>query len=73
VHEYRGDVRFPTTEGFATTNSSNVVSALLEIRILRGVATYQVRNILAQNYEVFPGFFMHRALNIYGLRWEFWN
>ena len=73
IHEYRGDVRFPTTEGFATTKSSNVVSALVEIRILRGVATYQVRNILAQNYEVFPGFFMHRALNIYGLRWEFWN
>jgi hypothetical protein len=73
IHEYRGDVRFPTAEGFVTTNSSNVLSALVEIRILRGVATYQVRNILAENYQVFPGFFMHRALNIYGLRWEFWN
>ena len=73
IHEHRGEVRFPTAEGFAITKSNNVLSALVEIRILRGVATYQVRNILAQNYEVFPGFFMHRALNIYGLRWEFWN
>lgn len=73
IHEYRGVVRFPLTEGFAFTRASNVFSALVEIRILRGVATYQVRNIFGQQYQIFPDFFMPRSLGIYGLRWEFWN
>ncbi|HEX6573472.1 MAG TPA: TonB-dependent receptor [Gemmatimonadaceae bacterium] len=73
IHEYRSVVRFPTEDGPRFTASSNIFSALVEIRILRGVATYQLRNAFAKNYQVFPGFFMHRALNIYGLRWEFWN
>lgn len=73
IHEHRGVVRFPLAEGFATTRASNVFSALVEIRILRGVATYQVRNIFGQQYQIFPDFFMPRSLGIYGLRWEFWN
>ena len=73
VHDYRGVVRFPLAEGFATTRASNVFSALVEIRILRGVATYQVRNIFGQTYQIFPDFFMPRSVGVYGLRWEFWN
>lgn len=73
IHEYRGVVRFPLAEGFATTATSNVFSALVEIRILRGVATYQVRNVFGMNHQVIPGFIMHRSVGIYGLRWEFWN
>lgn len=46
---------------------------LLEIRILRGVASYQLRNLTGYAYENLPGFFAQRALNIYGIRWEFWN
>ena len=73
IHEYRDEVRFPTTTGFRFTAASNVTSALVEIRILRGVATYEVRNIFAQNWQIYPDFFMHRTINVYGLRWEFWN
>ena len=73
IHDYRGVIRFPLAEGFATTGANHVFSALLEIRILRGVATYQVRNIFGQQYQVFPDFFMHRSVGVYGLRWEFWN
>jgi hypothetical protein len=73
IHEYRGVVRFPLAEGFATTSAANVFSALVEIRILRGVATYQVRNIFGQSYQIFPDFFMPRSVGVYGLRWEFWN
>jgi hypothetical protein len=73
IHEYRSEVRFPTASGFRETEPSNITSALVEIRILRGVATYEARNVFAQNWQVFPDFFMHRTINIYGLRWEFWN
>ena len=47
--------------------------ALLEIRILRAVVTYQQRNILSYQYEIIPGFEMPRVLAIYGVRWDFWN
>ena len=63
----------PTADGFRATEASNVVSALVEIRILRGVASYQVRNVFGENYQQFPDFFMPRSIGIYGLRWEFWN
>jgi hypothetical protein len=73
IHEYRDDVRFPVAGGFRTARASNITSGLVEIRILRGVATYQARNIFARDWQIYPGFFMHRTINIYGLRWEFWN
>ncbi len=64
---------FPTSTSTRVTPHSNIYSALLEIRILRGVATYQVRNMLSTPYQIVPDFFMPRAIGIYGLRWEFWN
>ena len=73
IHEYRDVVRFPSSDGDRFTAASNIASALVEIRILRGVATYQVRNIFGKNYQIFPDFYMPRSLGVYGLRWEFWN
>ncbi|MDP9178726.1 MAG: Plug domain-containing protein [Gemmatimonadota bacterium] len=73
IHEYRGITRFPITQGTRTTASSNVFMGLLEIRILRGIISYQVRNIAGLLHQVVPDFYMHRALNLYGVRWEFWN
>ncbi len=73
IHEYRGSVAFPTATGNLRTNASGVMNGLLEIRILRGVASYQVRNIAGENYQIVPDFFMPRAIGIYGIRWEFWN
>jgi hypothetical protein len=73
IHEYRGDVRFPIADGFRTAAASNITTGLIEIRILRGVATYQARNVFARTWQIVPDFYMHRTINIYGLRWEFWN
>ena len=73
VNDYRGRVTFPTLAGGRRTAASNVMSGLLEIRILRGVVSYQVRNIVGENYQQIPDFFMPRGINIYGIRWEFWN
>ena len=73
IHEYRSEVAFPTVTGVRRTNASGIVSALVEIRLLRGVATYQVRNMVGETYQIVPDFFMPRAISVYGLRWEFWN
>ena len=73
VHDYRGRVRFPTLAGDRTTPASGIMSGLLEIRIGNGVASYQVRNLASSTYQIFPDFIMPRTINIYGIRWDFWN
>ena len=73
VYEYRGHTTFPLAAGDDRTGTAKTLSALLEIRILRAVVTYQQRNILGYPYDVLPGFELPRVLAIYGVRWEFWN
>ncbi len=73
IHEYRGEISFPVAGGIRTTAVSNVFFGLIEIRILRGIISYQVRNMMANIYQVIPDFYMPRAVGIYGVRWEFWN
>jgi hypothetical protein len=73
VYEYRGHTIFPLDAGDLQTPVAKTVSALLEIRIMRAVLSYQQRNILGYLYQVVPGFEMPRVLAIYGVRWDFWN
>ncbi|HEV2018584.1 MAG TPA: Plug domain-containing protein [Gemmatimonadaceae bacterium] len=73
VYEYRGSTIFPLAAGDVLTPTAKTLSALLEIRILRAVISYQQRNILGYQYSVVPGFDMPRVLAIYGVRWDFWN
>jgi hypothetical protein len=73
VYEYRSHVAFPTAAGDVRTEVAKTISAMLEIRIMRAVITYQQRNILAYQYQIVPGFEMPRVLAIYGVRWDFWN
>lgn len=71
--EYRGRVLFPGTSIQRYAGSSKVLSAQLELRILRGFITYQVRNVLGYPYDLVPAFQMPRAVSIYGVRWYFYN
>ncbi|MEO8909392.1 MAG: Plug domain-containing protein [Gemmatimonadaceae bacterium] len=73
VYEYRGHMDFPMAAGDVRITTAKTMTALLEIRILRAVVTYQQRNLLGYQYAVIPGFEMPRVLAIYGVRWEFWN
>jgi len=73
VFDHRSPVEFPLANGSRIAVSSGIASALLEIRIMRGVISYQVRNLVGRNHQIVPDFFMPRAINIYGVRWEFWN
>jgi hypothetical protein len=73
IYEYRGHTVFPLTTGDIQAGTAKTLSALVEIRILRAVVSYQQRNILGYPYEIIPGFEMPRVLAIYGVRWDFWN
>ena len=73
VYEYRESTIFPLAAGDVRSPTAKTLSALLEIRILRAVVSYQQRNILGYPYSVIPGFDMPRVLAIYGVRWDFWN
>jgi hypothetical protein len=73
VYEYRAPTIFPLSAGDIRLAPAKTMSALLEIRIIRAVVSYQQRNILAYQYQIVPGFEMPRVLAIYGVRWEFWN
>ncbi len=72
--DYRSAAPFPQTSGtdrFAY--SSRVVSLLVELRILRGVLSFQRRNVLGVVYDQVPGYLMPRPVNVYGVRWYFFN
>jgi hypothetical protein len=72
-YEYRGHTIYPLADGDIQTPVAKTLSALLEIRLMRAVLSYQQRNILGYQYQVVPGFEMPRVLAIYGVRWDFWN
>ncbi len=73
AYDYRTQVAFPTRSGTAEiTIPSRVISGLLEIRIMRAAITYQARNMFGFEHDIVPGFLI-RQVQIYGVRWDFWN
>jgi hypothetical protein len=73
AYDYRPSVSFPTRSGAQEiTIPSHVFSGLLEIRIMRAAITYQTRNMFGFQHDIVPGFLV-RPVQIYGVRWDFWN
>ena len=56
-----------------STPGAGIVSTLLEIRISTAVIFWQYRNVVGAIYETYPGYIMPRLVNLYGVRWQFWN
>lgn len=73
THTYNSRTYFRRSATASSIDPAQHLDFLLEIKILRGVASYQLRNVTGYAYENLPGFIAQRALNIYGIRWEFWN
>jgi TonB-dependent receptor-like protein len=75
--DYRSSAMFPSDSApnrqYYTVADSRVYSVLAEIRILQGVISWQLRNANGYPYYLVPGYQMPRQVNIYGLRWSFWN
>jgi hypothetical protein len=73
THNYSSRTFFRTATTSNSVDPAQHLDLLVEIRILRGIASYQLRNMTGYAYENLPGFVAQRALNLYGIRWEFWN
>lgn len=77
IHELRNSVPFYWVEDdtFVQRNARNsqVVIGQLEIRIQSATLFYQYRNLTGQRYEQIPGITMPPAVQLYGVRWDFWN
>lgn len=71
--EYRDRVAFPLDERVVRASSAGVVSLFLELRIRDAIISYQVRNPTAVAYTQVPGLLAYGPINIYGVRWTFWN
>jgi hypothetical protein len=55
------------------TEPAQVATGLLELRIQRATLFYQYRNLTGGQYEQIRGITMPPAVQMYGVRWEFWN
>lgn len=79
IHELRDPITFPyavaATAGpvYVQSPRAQVYTALVEIRIQRAVLFYQFHNMSGQPYQLTPGIPMPRQVQMYGVRWEFWN
>jgi hypothetical protein len=74
---YRTRAAFPEAGGSRLTNPfynpATDYAVLVELRILRGTITYQRRNITNELYDQIPGYIMPRPMNVYGVRWYFFD
>ena len=76
AYEYRSRVWFPRAETPTASDFSSqyqTVSTLLELRLYDAWLTWQYRNVFGEIYAVVPGFQMPRLINVYGVRWNFFN
>ena len=72
--DYRSAAPFPQTNGTDRyTIPSRVISLLVELRILRAEISFQRRNVAGLIYDQVPGYLMPRPINVYGVRWYFFN
>lgn len=73
ILDYRSDVAFAEVGGDRVAGGSQVYTILAELRILRGVISFQRRNTTLLPYFQVPGFLMPRGVNVYGVRWYFFD
>lgn len=74
THEYRTRAFFPADEDLELVSSQyRTLGFLLEIRLLQATLSYQFRNVLNEQYVQVPGFTAVRAVQFYGVRWNFFN
>ena len=73
VHEYRSSTLWPMASGAVRLKDYRTLSTLLQVRIIQAEVFWNFRNVLGERYEEVPGYRLPRLVNIYGVRWEFWN
>lgn len=73
THEYRSKAFFVLGQDVLQSDGFRTINTQLEIRLLQATLSYQFRNLLNEQYQEIPGFFMNRPVQYYGVRWYFFN
>lgn len=73
THDYRGGYSVATGAGLQTVQGAGWVGGFLEMRIGNAYIFWYNRNAAGKIFETVPGYLMPRLVQLYGLRWEFWN
>lgn len=74
THDYRGAVEMPAGTGAVVrAEGAGWVGGYVEMRIGTAYIFWHNRNAVGKVYETVPGYLMPRLVQLYGLRWEFWN
>ncbi len=71
--DFRSRALFPISGGSEVASTEKESSILIEMRILRGSLTFQRRNITGIIYQEVPGYYNPRPVNVYGVRWYFFD
>jgi hypothetical protein len=73
THEYRGAWMAPVGATVQQVQGAGFVGGYVEMRIGTARIFWYNRNATGKVYETVPGYLMPRLVQLYGLRWEFWN
>lgn len=74
THDYRNDFLAPDgSGGVQRAKGAAVLGSQLDLRIGAAHVFWYNRNLAGKVYESIPGYLMPRLVQLYGIRWEFWN
>ncbi|MEY2733949.1 MAG: hypothetical protein RL340_1008 [Gemmatimonadota bacterium] len=74
IHEYRGGMSVPLAAGGTReTLGASFIGTVLDMRLGSAHIFWHNRNAVGKVYETVPGFLMPRLVQLYGVRWDFWN
>jgi hypothetical protein len=74
IHEARGAMIVPLAAGGTiATRGASIVGTALDMRLGSAHIFWHNRNAGGKVYETVPGFLMPRLVQLYGVRWDFWN
>jgi hypothetical protein len=74
THDYRNDFLAPDgAGGVQRAKGAAVIGTYLDLRIGAAHIFWYNRNLAGKVYETIPGYLMPRLIQLYGIRWEFWN
>lgn len=71
--EYRDRTAFPLDDTVLRASSAGIGTVFLELRLRDATLSWQLRNPAATTYSQVPGLLAYGPINIYGVRWTFWN
>lgn len=74
THDYQNDYLAPDgAGGVMRAKGASALGTLLDIRIKDAHVFWYNRNLTGKVYETVPGYLMPRLVQLYGIRWRFWN